>query len=129
MARTRSSLQEHFILERIAEEENIEDEPQDYDLEIAMIAMQQNDSPRRVRARLERRGQMDSLRNQIIERKVLDRIKGEATFKEVPYELPRGESEGVDFSLIGAEKESHIPEAKYAEDSPTAPGAGNETSD
>ena len=123
MAKTRTSLQEHFILERIAEEEEIEDSPQDYDVEIAMIAMQQNDSPRRVRARLERRGQMDALRNQIIERKVLERIKSEASFKDVEYELPHDSSEGVDFSLVGAEKDTDIPEAKYSEDAPAAPGA------
>ena len=128
MANTRTSLQEHFILERIAEEEGIEDDPQDYDLEIAMIAMQQNDSPRRVRAHLERRGQMDALRNQIIERKVLERIKSEATFKEVEYELPNEASEGVEFSLVGAAKDSDIPEAKYSEDTPNTPGGSSKTS-
>ncbi|MEC7597303.1 MAG: trigger factor, partial [Planctomycetota bacterium] len=128
MANTRTSLQEHFILERIAEEEGIEDDPQDYDLEIAMIAMQQNDSPRRVRAHLERRGQMDALRNQIIERKVLERIKSEATFKEVEYELPNEASEGVEFSLVGAAKDSDIPEAKYSEDAPSTPGGSSKTS-
>ena len=54
--------------------EVFEDSPEDYDLEIAKVAIQQNDSPRRIRARLERTGQMDALRNMIIERKVIDLI-------------------------------------------------------
>ena len=70
LERTETMLREHFILERIAEEENVEETDADYTLEIAKIAAQQNDSPRRVRARLERSGQMDSLRNMIIEGKV-----------------------------------------------------------
>ena len=118
-SRTRKLLQEHFILERIAEEEKVEETAADYDMEIALIAAQQNDSPRRVRARLERRGQMDALRNQIIERKVLEMIKAEATFTDKPYEFP-GESEGVEFSLIGS-TEADIPEARY-EDAQTPAG-------
>lgn len=119
LSKTRTLLQEHFILERIAEEEKIEDVAADYDMEIALIAAQQNDSPRRVRARLERRGQMDALRNQIIERKVLDLIKSHATVKEVPYEFP-GSTDGVDFSLIGAAEESDIPSARYGDTTPAA---------
>ena len=41
LERTEVLLKEHFILERIAEEESIEEEPQDYDMEIARIAIQQ----------------------------------------------------------------------------------------
>ena len=48
--------------------------------------MQQETSPRRVRAQLEKRGDMDSLRNQIIERKAIDLITSEADMQET--ELP-----------------------------------------
>ena len=59
MVKMEVMLKEHFILERIAEDEEIEDHDADYDIEIARIASQRNDSPRRVRAHMERTGQMD----------------------------------------------------------------------
>jgi trigger factor len=110
-AETARALKEHFILERIAEEEKIEDQPDDYDDEISLIAFQLNESPRRVRARLEKAGQMDVLRNQIIERKVIDRIIQQAQFKDVPYSLPRPQAEALDRSAAGGDKEREIPEA------------------
>jgi trigger factor len=73
MASTATALKEHFILERIAEEEKVESEPDDYDKEIDLLADQADESPRRVRARLEKKGLMDTLRNQIIERKVIEK--------------------------------------------------------
>ena len=112
LERTETMLREHFILERIAEEENVEETEADFTLEIAKIAAQQNDSPRRVRARLERTGQMDSLRNMIIEGKVIDMITEQASFDASEYE-PEKEStvEAIDFFAAG--KLAHIPEAKY----------------
>lgn len=98
---TARSLKEHFVLERIAEEEQIEDEPQDYELEITLIAMQTGQNPRRVRSQLEKAGQMDVLRNQIIERKVIDKIMQEADFKEVPYEPEALTIEAVDWAAGG----------------------------
>ena len=77
-----------------------------------MIAMQQNESPRRVRARLEKKGQMDSLRNQIIERKVLDLIKEHATFNDTDFDLDEAAPSAVDFFVAGGSS-AEIPEAKY----------------
>ena len=57
---------------------------------------------------------MDVLRNQIIERKVIERILEHATFKEVPYELRRTDEEAVDQAAGGGEH-ADIPEAKYDE--------------
>ncbi len=51
-----------------------------------MIAEQSGDSVRRVRARLEKRGQMDALRNQIVERKVVELICSQADFTDTPLE-------------------------------------------
>ena len=85
-ASTATALKEHFILERIAEEEKLDVEEGDYDKEIFLIAAQSGESPRRVRAQLEKRGLMDVLRNQIIERKVLELVQSEAKFKDEPYE-------------------------------------------
>ena len=112
LERTEIMLREHFILERIAEAENVEETEADYTMEIAKIAAQQNDSPRRVRARLERTGQMDAIRNMIIEGKVIDMITEAASFTATKYE-PEKEStvEAIDFFAAG--KMANIPEAKY----------------
>ena len=53
MGSTARALKEHFILERIAEDEGIADTAADYDKEIRAIAAQSGESPRRVRASLE----------------------------------------------------------------------------
>ncbi len=123
LEQTKRLLQEHFILERIAEEEKVEDNEQDYQLEIARIAASSNETERRTRARLERTGQMDALRNLIVERKVIDLIQKHATIETKPYTLP---PESNDFHvsqyLIGVDGES-IPEAKYEEQQmPNIPG-------
>lgn len=100
-AETARALKEHFILEKIAEVENVEDTEADYDLEIALIAAQSGDSPRRVRARIEKAGEMDILRNQIIERKVIDLISGNAEFTEIPFEFEDTDEEAVDWAAAG----------------------------
>lgn len=112
MRSTENALKEHFILESIAESENVEENEDDFNQEIALIAMQQNESPRRVRARLEKKGQMDSLRNQIIERKVLDLIKEHAEFNDTEFELDDEAPSAVDFFVSGSSG-AEIPEAKY----------------
>lgn len=114
MASTAQALKEHFILERIAEDEKIDAADDDYETEIRLIAEQSGESPRRVRARLEKSGSMDVLRNQIIERKVIERILEHATFKETSYDLRRTDEEAVDHAAGGGD-ESNIPEAKYDE--------------
>ena len=124
LERTAVLLKEHFILERIAEEEEIEDSPADYELEIARIAVQRNDSPRRVRARLERTGQMDSLRNMIIERKVLDLIEEHATIKGTEYQSrDENDTSAIDFFAAG-ETTEEIPEAKYEDAGDSKPIMG-----
>ena len=102
MASTARALKEHFILERIAEEEGVVDTPADYDEEIRAIAAQSGESPRRVRASLERRGIMDVLRNQIVERKTIDLVTSHASFKDTPFEFPRPDAEAVDLAVCGA---------------------------
>jgi trigger factor len=114
MQHTALSLKEHFILERIAEDEKIEADPADYDSEIELIAEQMDETPRKVRARLEKRGQIDTLRNQIVERKVIDLINEHATFEDVPYERPKDEVTAVSFAVGGTDAAANIPEAKHA---------------
>jgi len=119
MASTARALKEHFILERIAEAESIADTPGDYDEEIRAIAAQSGESARRVRASLERRGLMDVLRNQIIERKTVDLIMSHASFTDVPFDFEKPDTEAIDLAVcgtvIGAEE---IPTATVAEATP-----------
>jgi len=85
----------------------------DYDEEIAAIAQQTGESPRRVRARLEKGGMLDVLRNQVVERKVIDLILSQATFKEVDYQPDTAaQTEALDQSAGGGPVETEIPEAQ-----------------
>ena len=82
-------------------------------MEIRLIAMQTQQPVRRVRARLEKEGAMDALRNQIVERIVVEKILEAAEFKEVAY-LPEGqEAEAIDRTAGGGDETSDIPEAKH----------------
>ncbi len=118
LEKTLAVLKEHFILERIAEEEEIEESDADYDLQIERIAQQRNDSPRRVRSQMERDGQMDALRNMIVEQKVIDLITEKAEFEAVqPPEKKEQETVAIEFSASG-KTDSEIPEAKYDDESP-----------
>ncbi len=110
---TERALKEHFIFERIAEDQGIDAEPADYDAEIKLIADQSGDSARRVRARLDKRGQMDALRNQIIERKVIDLICSKAQFHDIPVVEKPDDTCAVDLALTSTHDASDIPEAKH----------------
>jgi trigger factor len=116
MGSTAAALKEHFILERIAEDQSIADTAADYDEEIRAIAAQSGESPRRVRANLEKRGLMDVLRNQIIERKTIDLITSHAKFTDTPFEFQKRDAEAVDHAVCGAVVgEEEIPTATQAE--------------
>jgi len=80
---TEMSLREHFVLQKIAEAEKIEVNEEDLDDEIERIAAQSDESPRRVRARLEKEDMMDALAAEMIERKTLELILQSAEFEDV----------------------------------------------
>jgi len=111
-ATTATALKEHFILERIAEEEGIDVAEGDYEKEIFLIAMQSGESPRRVRAQLEKRGLMDVLRNQIVERKVLEAVQKEAKFKDEKYVPERSDTEAISMAAGGGSAIPQVTEAK-----------------
>lgn len=113
---TAQALKEHFVLERIAEEEEIDATPEDYDFEIAMIGAQSGQSARRVRAQLEKRGVMDALRNQIIERKTIELILSEAKFKDTPYKPEIPDTVALDQAAGGGDDAGEIPDAKYGDE-------------
>ena len=85
---TRQALKEHFVLDKIAEKEEIEVLPMDIDTEIMMMSFQSGESPRRVRARLQKSGMIENLEAQIRERKAVDVILQQADFTDVPMDAP-----------------------------------------
>jgi trigger factor len=80
---TRRALKEYLLLARIADDEGITVEEEDYELEIATIAERTNESTRRVRARVEKEGGSRSLATQVLERKVIDRILEEVEIEDL----------------------------------------------
>lgn len=82
---TAAALKEHFVLQKIAETEKLEIEDRDIDDEVDRLADQSGESPRKVRARLEKEDLMEALAADLLERKALDLILAEATFED--YEM------------------------------------------
>ncbi len=122
-ASTEMALREHFILEQIAEELKIDAEPADYDAEVQLIAQQSDEPVRRVRARLEKSGQMDALRNQIVERKVIEAIIAEAQVSDQPVKRESEDDQefAVFHSVLGTKDVSSIPQALH-DDTPGEEG-------
>jgi len=120
-AQTESALREHFILEQIADEESVDATPQEYESEIQLIAEQSDASIRSVRARLEKSGQMDALRNQIVERKVIEMITDAAKVTEESVK-ENADSEHEEFAVyhevVPTKQTDAIPEAKYDDHTP-----------
>jgi trigger factor len=83
---TALALKEHFVLQKIAEVEKIDVDDDDVNDEIERIAIQNDESPRRVRARFEKEDLMDMLAVQIVERKALDLILDGAEYEDVPLD-------------------------------------------
>ena len=81
---TELALKEHFVLQKIAEKEKIEINEDDLNEEIDRLAEQADESPRRVRARLEKEDLLDALAAEMIERKALDLILDAAEYEEAP---------------------------------------------
>jgi trigger factor len=81
---TAAALKEHFVLQKIADLEKIDIDEEDIEDEIDRIAAQDGQSPRRVRARLEKEDMMEALAAEIIENKTLDLILQSAEYEDVP---------------------------------------------
>ncbi|MGQ9505462.1 MAG: trigger factor [Thermogutta sp.] len=83
-------LREHFLLERLAEEENIEASEEDIEEEVKKMAMLSGRSPRQVRAELDEEEAWDVLNNAIVERKMIQRIiaAADVTDKEQTLTVP-----------------------------------------
>ncbi len=84
LASTAAALKEHFVLQKVAELEKIEVSDYEIDAEVVRMANNSGESPRRVRARLDREDLTDALAAELLERKVMDFIIAQAEFTEVP---------------------------------------------
>lgn len=87
---TAKGLKEHFILQKIAEVEKIDVSDDEIDAEIETLAEREQQSPRRVRAQLERDDLLENLAILIIERKVMDFILDQAEYEDVALEPEKG---------------------------------------
>lgn len=83
---TALALKEHFVLQKIAEVEKLEVSDDDIEMEIEHIARQNDESPRRVRARFEKEDLIEALAVEVIERKSLDLILDSAEYTEKKLE-------------------------------------------
>ena len=113
---TRMALKEHFVLDKIAIEENIEVTPAEIDAEITMMAMQRGESPRRVRARLLKSGMAENLDAQIRERKAVDVILERAEFEDYePEQVDESRVSAVPHSVCGMAAEAESDESAETE--------------
>ncbi len=81
---TQRSLKEFFLLSKIADAENLKVEDEDFEQEIEAIAARTDESPRRIRARIEKENLAEGLAQQILERKTIDRILEFVKIEDVP---------------------------------------------
>jgi trigger factor len=117
---TLRSLKEFFLLAKIAQAENIEVGDSDLEEEIEMIAERSDESPRRIRARIQKEGIADAITSQILERKALDRILESVTFEEVPLE-EQAAVETLDQAATTAAQEEAAEEAAKTAEEESAP--------
>lgn len=100
---TRQAMKEHFVLDKIAIENDIEVNPIEIDIEIQLMAAQSGESPRRLRARLEKSGVIENLEAQIRERKAVDVVLNNAVYKDVPMDRPEElDVEAVNVAICGS---------------------------
>jgi trigger factor len=120
---TAVALKEHFVLQKIAEVEKIDINEDDLEDEIERIAVQNDESPRRVRARLERDDLMDALAAELIERRALDLILESAEYEDVPLDGADQAAAVATMEEQAVPGEMHDPIASPpAEESAQAPG-------
>ena len=117
MSNTEQALKEHFVLDKIATQEELEVSAAEIDTEIQMMAMQRGESARRVRARLEKSGMDENLAAQIRERKAVDFLIEKAEFVDVPMDEPAEDNvSAVPHSACGMQSESSRDEEEDGEE-------------
>ncbi len=127
LASTAVALKEHFVLQKIAEEEKIDLSDDEINDEIERLAAQSEETPRRLRARLEREDLLDSLAAEMIERKTLDLILDSAEYEDLPLDAAAdelaGDVEAVETQTVPGEMPDPLAQPPAAET--TTPEATN----
>ena len=120
LASTADALKEHFVLQKIAEQEKLEVDHTDIDDEIERIAETYGESPRRIRAQFEREDLLETLAAQLIERKALDLILDSAEYEAVALSKEGGMATSETQAVPGEMKDPTAapPEEKRAEEAP-----------
>jgi trigger factor len=121
---TELALKEHFVLQKIAEKEKIEVTEDDLSDEIDRLAEQADESPRRVRARLEKEDLFDALAAEMIERKALDLILDSAEYEETPLKEDAPAVSTVEAQTVPGEMHDPAAPPPAAEPEPATPAAG-----
>ncbi|MFO0814298.1 MAG: trigger factor [Gemmatales bacterium] len=115
MATTTRGLKEYFVLQKISEVEKIDVEDADINQEIETMAEASDESPRKVRARIERENMMEALMTQVLERKTLDFVLSTAQYQDVPLDQkPSGNVASIEGSASGSPEEA-LPTLETAE--------------
>jgi trigger factor len=114
---TRQALKEHFVLDRIATQENIECEESDIETELLMMSFQSGEPLRRIRARMVKSGMIDNMEAQLRERKAVDFILDKAKFNDIERE-PSAENTvtAASFAICGNMTSSLIDDSTAAEE-------------
>ncbi len=100
---TALALQEHFVLQKVAELEKLDVDDDEIEEEIERIALQNDESPRRVRARLEKEDMIEALAVEMIERKALDLILDSAEYEDTPMVQEEGAVTTVEQQAVEGE--------------------------
>ncbi len=121
---TALSLKEHFLLQKIAEAEKIDVDEQDIEDEIERLAEIYDESPRRLRARLEKEDMVEALAAEIVEREVLDLICENAEWEDVPLgRVDQANVETVEAQTVPGEMQDPTATVEAGpEDKPEAQG-------
>lgn len=113
---TRQALKEHFVLDKIAEQEKIEVTPPEIDAEIQLMALQRGENPRKVRAKLIKSGVIENLEAQIRERKAVDVILKSAEFVDVTVPMTNTDDvQALSISVCGTSTVTVTPAEEEAE--------------
>jgi trigger factor len=78
-------LKQHFVLQKIAEVEKLEIQDADVDAEIEAMAERTGESPRKLRARMQREDMMEIIGTELLERKALDLVLAAAEYEDYPF--------------------------------------------
>ena len=120
IASTAAALKEHFVLQKIAEVEKLEIDESDIDAEIERIADQNGESPRKVRARMEKEDLIEALATDLLERKALQVVLSSAEYED--FDLPSGEAEDDQVASVTAQ----VVPGQMVDPTAVPPAAGEE---